>query len=205
MTARKSPSSNGVELTLDAVTKMSTPAERVVRFCVDGALFSEHQRLEDELDRMRENDLGRRTRTGRLNQTEEVPAGQLALAKKITKLEAEMDKHSVDFVFQRIEQDAWDQLVAAHPPAEGNDEHKRMGINVDTFKAPAVQMSCISPKGMDTSSFEPWWKSLSSGQRDLLFFGGAWAVNRDAGEVPKSLSASSVIRRSEQRSSSATE
>lgn len=205
MPAKKAPTANGVEMTLDAVAKMSTPARRVVRFCVDGALFAEHQRLEDELDRMRENDLGRRTRTGRLNQTEEVPAGQLEKAKELTKLEDEMEEHSVDFVFERIEQDAWDQLVAAHPPAKDNDEHKRMGINVDTFKAPAVQMSCVSPTGMDTSSFEPWWKSLSSGQRDLLFFGGAWAVNRDAGEVPKSLSASSVIRRSEQRSSSATE
>lgn len=206
MPAKRTPSANGVEMTLDAVAKMTTPSQRVVRLCVDGALFAKHQDLEDELDRMREGDLGRRTRMGRLNQQEEVPAGQVALAKRIEKLEGEMEAHTIRFVFERIQQDQWDMLVAAHPPEDGNDEQKRMGLNVKTFAQPAVQMSCVSPTGMgDDAVFIPWWQGLSSGQRDVLFYGGAWAVNRESGDVPKSLSASSVIRRSEQKSSSAPE
>lgn len=206
MTAKKSPSKNGVELTLADVAEFTTAAERVVRLCMDGKLFAVHQRLEEELDNLREANIGKRPRTGRLNQAEpEVPADEVALAKRIKKLEADMEEHSADFVFRRIPEDEWDQLVAAHPPREGNKGDERMGINAKTFAAPIVQSCCVSPKGMDTSAFEPWWKGLSSGQRDVLFYGGAWPANREPGEVPKSLSASSVIRRSVQRSSSATE
>jgi hypothetical protein len=208
-TTKKStgPSANGVALTLDAVVKDTTPAERVVRLCVRGDLFAEHQRLNEQLDSMRERDMGQR-RTGRLNQQEEgPPKAHVDLAKKIVKLEDEMEKHSVDFVFRRIPGDLWDQLMAAHPPREDNAGDGRMGINSKTFAAPAVQAACVSPEGFDNDEiFIPWWRNmLSDGQRDYLFYGGAWPVNREPGDVPKSLSASSVIRRSEQKSSSATE
>lgn len=209
MTAKKStgPSANGVALTLDAVVKDTTPAERVVPLCIRGDLFAEHQRLDEQLDAMRERNIGQR-RTGRINQQEEgPPAEEVRLAKRIQKLEDEMREHTVEFVFRRVPGDVWDELLAAHPPREDNASDTRMGVNGETFAAPAVQASCVSPSGFDNDEvFKPWWRDmLSSGQRDFLFYGGAWPVNREPGEVPKSLSASSVIRRSEQRSSSATE
>ena len=186
--------------TLADVTRKLKPAERVVRMCVSGDLYAEHQRLEAQLDSLLESTFGSR----KINDTG--TAEKNRLADQITQLEKKMDAESFDFRFQSMTKHEWSDLQGKHPPRDGVEIDKRMGFNEETFSAAAVQRCCVSPAGMDDdAAFTAFWDTLSSGQRDVLFYQGAWAANRETGSVPKSVNASAVMSRSKQSSDSVAE
>jgi hypothetical protein len=184
--------------TLIEVNKKLKPAEAVVRMCVSGDLYGQHQQLEDRLDAAMNSSVG----SGKLNDTGR--AERQRLAEQIRKLEARMDREAYDFLFRKLPGNEWSDLEAEHPPRDGDDVDRRFGVNTATMAAPAVQRCCVSPTGFDDpAAFTAFWEGLSDGQRDRLFLDGAFAANRARGAVPKSVNASVVMSRSQQNSGSA--
>jgi hypothetical protein len=175
--------------TLADVLAVTTPAERVVSLCVAGDLFAEHQRLEAELEKAHDDGIS----TRKLN--EESPVHKIA--KQIQALEAKMAKHTFDFRFRALRKHEWSTLMTAHGPRDDSDVDDRFGFNMETFPPAAVRACCVSPDGMDADEFDGFWETLNSGQRDRLFFRGAWAVNQEGVSVPKSVTASAALQSSE--------
>lgn len=197
MTTTNSTKTRSRAPTLAAITKATKPIEAVVPLCVAGDLFARHAQLEDDLERARDESLGSR----KLNDPAQTKA--VGIAQQIQALEADMLKHTYDFVFRAVPKPEWVTLVEAHPPRDKDEADKRFGVNIVSFAPAAVQACCVSPEGMDNDEeFAAWWDTLSTGQQDRLFFRGPWEVNRTSGDVPKSVNASAVIHSSEQNSAS---
>lgn len=170
------------------IISSATPADEVVPICVAGALIAEHQRLDRELEELQlQRESGARE-TRKLSGGGSDPAED-RLAKRILKLEAETKANTFDFVFRKLNKNAWRDLMEEYGPRQGKERQERW--NPDTFPAAAVRACCVSPEGMDDpEKFQAFWDDvLNDGQRDDLFR-GALRVNEGSLSAPFSVSAS---------------
>lgn len=173
------------------ITAEITPAEKIVHICVAGALYAEHQRLEDELADAQEEDDG----PGRKINSASKAKG---IAQRIRALEDEMEAKTHAFTMRQIDRKKWRELLADHPARNPLREN----YNIDTLPPAAVAASCVDPAGFDDpAKFEPFWDKIGAGQ-DLLF-NAAWEVNQVGISVPFSASASAVLAASAQTSTTA--
>lgn len=179
--------------TIADVVASAKPVERVVPLCVAGDLHGEHRRLVEAQERAEDAEIGQ---SKKLVESERE---SVKIAKQVVAIQKKMEPHTFDFRFQKLDDDKWDEMLSAHPVRDGNDTDKQFGVNMATFPKAAVQACCVDPTGFeDVEAFEQFWGTLNSGQRDKLYFGGAFAVNRTDGvEIPKSVSASALINSSE--------
>ncbi len=177
------------------------PTEQSLAVCVDDAAVERYLVAaadREQAERVARGRIG--LEVGRGQREEPGPEGRDALVaedpaviaarRAVDEAQAARDAATITFTFRSLAPDAFDALVAEHPPRDGNDADATFGYNVETFR-PALVAAChvhyepgddgglVEQDGM---TFEdavdiftsPGW---SSGDRDRLF-ATAWAVNQ---------------------------
>lgn len=166
-----------------------------VPLCLDGALRDEHARLSAVLARARASD-------------DSLDGGQsdVAVAQRLTEVEAEMDEVTAEFVFEGKGRGGWRRMKADFPPQENDVAH---GVDFDSDRFPfhAMAECLVSPASieigdetvaldadgfmaledvLDDVQFEALWLTVIQ-----LHTGDKRSVNR-----PESLAARSVLEQS---------
>lgn len=138
----------------------------------------------DYLDRIRhierqyEEALRSEVRSPRL--LNEVPAS-VTLADEHATLVAEAEATAVNVTLRALGRKEWRALVAAHPPRDGNEDDKQVGVNEDSFKDPLILSSIVDP-----ALTEDDLDMLSEADSDQLYL-LCWALNRLPVDGPKAL------------------
>lgn len=153
--------------------------EHTVRVCLRGDLAAEHERLENELDALRE------WAPSALAEADP----RRPLAEAITALEAEMAESTETFTFRALGQRKYRALVDAHPDPKGDGQW-----NAETFPQALIAACAIEPE-MDVVDVERLFDVLNAGQVETLFM-GAYMVNEGPTRVPFSKAASDALRAS---------
>ncbi|MCX8455358.1 hypothetical protein [Paenarthrobacter ureafaciens] len=170
--------------------------ETRVPVCLDGDLVAAHEAAEAEFVAARARSLG----DDRLN------GGPLkALAQRVADVEAEMKAATVDFLVRGLKRSAWNDLVAAHPPREGNALDKSYGFNLESLMVEAIPACIASVENRESEAlpFDPAkdWDPLADDMTDSQYEDFVMAVlrvNKGRNEVPFSLSAYRTIQASDQ-------
>lgn len=163
--------------------------ERTVPICLRGDLVAELESLERQLE-----DAARR------------PVDSLAgngageLADRVIELQDLMRDSTVTFRLRALPKPQWRALLAAHPPARGDDgephpEHAQAGLNIDTFFDALIRACLIDPEVDDES-----WALMAGPDGRLTdrqlgrLSDAAWEVNRGDVNIPFSHAASRAKR-----------
>ncbi len=175
-----------------------TRPEKVVAFCANLGLASEHERavaaLEDE----------RKTAAG---DPREVGSEALnAAAQRVRDLEQEMAAHTIAFTLRGLRRKRWVEFLEAHPARPDNAQDKAIGVDVSALDE-VIAESIVSVKTRDGADvpFIPAqeWVDLADEMTNGQWGEFAQAVidiNHQVRSAPFSPLASVVIRRSEQTS-----
>lgn len=180
---------------LSGITEQATPAEVVVPVCVAGKLVAEYERLDRELEALQDQHMQESPKlTGGGSTPEEDK-----IVRRMRTLKPQIKAQTHDFVFHKLGDNKWPDLIDEHGPRSGRERQERW--NPHTFPPAAVRASCVSPDGMDDEeAFRKFWDGvLNDGQRDDLFR-GAQRANEVALSVPFSVSESAHRLSSEQSS-----
>ena len=100
-----------------------------VDVCLNADMFSEHQKVETELQAATQAAGGRQSES------------KLVLAEQLRAIEEEMAASTVYFHFRALPRKVFAETVAAHPPREGNKTDESLGVNTDTALAPLFRVS----------------------------------------------------------------
>ena len=169
-----------------ALTEARRP-ERTVSLCLRGDLVAEFEDLERQLQTEQQRNV-------------DSLAGNPALqeiAEKIEALREQMTASSVVLRLRGISNPEWHALIRANEPRDGVADDKALGYNVDEF-FPALVKACL----VDVSD-EQWqqlYGAISSGQFEQLS-DAALSVSRRKVDVPKSFSASEILRKRDAKQS----
>lgn len=149
-----------------------------VKICLRADLIAHHTQLDIELN-------GAKTATERQR-----------LAKRITKLETEIEAAQQEFKFEAIDPRAYADLRRAHLPTTSQlVGDPQLDHNPDTFPPALVAASCVDPE----LSFDDAVKIQTSRKVDFSewqkLFGCALGVNLEVAMPPKSLLATAVLSR----------
>jgi hypothetical protein len=155
--------------------------ERSAELCLRGDLVAKTQDLLRQL-----KDAQDREKTGSLDGGE-----SLVLAREIDALRKEMQEHSITFVFRGLPRPQWTKLTTEHPPRDGDEHDRLLGLNRETFYEAMVRASLAEPvlDEADWAALEP---VLSDGQFQALA-NAAWAVNARDVDVPFSPRVSQIL------------
>jgi uncharacterized iron-regulated protein len=93
-------------------------------------------------------------------------------------------KRAVKVVMRALGRKQWRSLVAEHPPREGHEGDKLVGVNEETFQEPLVQVSIASPLFKTPADRDDFLDAISDYQFELLYL-NAFALNRALGVDPK--------------------
>lgn len=156
--------------------------EHTVRVCLRGDLAAEHERLENELDALRDWESS--------SLADEDPRRPLAEA--IQAIESDMVDSTETFVFRALGQRKYRALLDAHPDPKGEGSW-----NAESFPQALIAASCIEPP-MDVVDVERLFDVLNAGQVETLFM-GAYVVNEGPTQVPFSKAASAALRATAQK------
>jgi len=158
--------------------------ETGVPICLRGDLVRRHEALEADLDEAREADAGDSLASG----------GQARkIAEEIQALEAEMREHTHTFGLRGLPRNVYRDLLAEHPPREGNKEDEAMGANARSFPVALIAKCCVDPVMTEAQAGE-LADVLTDGQL-LQLFGGAIGLNKITVDAPKSVAASAILAR----------
>lgn len=157
------------------------PAERSVDVCLRGDLGAEHDRLNAELKRVRQGI------TGTLGSQ----AQEAEIAARLTAIEAEMADEMLTLTVRALNRSAWRELVQKHPAREGNLGDRAIGANFQALMDEAIPACTVQPD-LDEEDWARLNEVMSSGDYDRLAT-AVWEVNREGGDIPKSLLASRVM------------
>lgn len=113
----------------------------------------------------------------------EVPESH-TLAEEHAALVEEAEASALDVVLKALGRKAWRELVAQHPPREGHEGDKEVGVDESTFKDALISASIVSPE-MSEDDLD----LLSDADNDRLYL-TAFALNRGMAAGPKALPAS---------------
>lgn len=117
---------------------------------------------------------------------------------RLANAEAAMENNSVEFVFQAIGREEFEELVAANPPTAQQknkirDEMKRQGMprsqqigpqwNIETFPPKLIAATCTSPEMTEAQSLE-LWASTQFNQAELeMLFSAALGVQTSVSQL----------------------
>jgi len=157
--------------------------ERVYPLCMRADLRSEWEQAEQELAKAE-------------TQARDSLAGTTAAGKKIAariqQLEQEMADHTIGIKLRAVTHKGWSDLLAAHPPREGNEADG--AFNSDTFGCGLLAACAIDPV-MTIDQAGLLVDRLTIGQWNDLF-NTLWQLNRSGDDIPKSRRASEALRKS---------
>ena len=117
------------------------------------------------------------------------------IAEQIEAVRHDMLQHTIALTLRALPRRAWTALVAEHPPREGNDGDKALGMNQEAFFADMLRASVAAP-ALDDDDWARLDEVLSDGQWQALT-NAAWAVNARDVDVPFSRAALRILRSSE--------
>lgn len=174
---------------LDSLLEAARRPEKTVRICLRGDLQAEWEDLNDQLTKLQAAP-GRKM----AGSTDEVE-----LARKVTELEAEMDKTTLPLTLRALPRHEWMKLVRAHPERDGNDEDKTLGVNADTFFDDLIIQSVVGPEGLTEEKVSQLLDSMSGAQYEKVST-AAWFLNRKDVDTPFSPHASRIMQSSAEAS-----
>lgn len=157
--------------------------ERTVPICLRGNLVAQVEALDRELAEL--------DRPGRIVADSLAGDGRRPIAERIEALREEMRASTVNFLLRALPRRRWNALLAEHPPREGDDGDKAMGVNSETLFEALIAESVVSPE-LTPEEWTLLLDSLSSAQYDSLAT-AAWALNRRGVDVPFSPAASRIL------------
>lgn len=160
--------------------------ERTVSLCLRGDLVAELERLDRELAEL--------DRPGRVVTDSLAGDGRRGLAERIEALREEMRASTVSFVLRALPRRRWSALLAEHPPRDGDEGDKAMGINSESLFAALIGESIVSPT-LSADELDTLLDAISSAQYDELA-NAAWSLNRRSVDIPFSPTASRILRSS---------
>lgn len=161
-------------------------AERSVELCLRGDLYAQLQELERQLIEAQAHDRVHAALDGGTTRP---------LAEAIEVLRQEMLDHTIVVKLRAMPRRAWTALVLEHPPREGNEQDRAVGINQETFFDACVRACVVEPELDDDD-----WRSLDEAMNDAQWQSlatAAWAVNARDVDVPFSARASRILATSE--------
>lgn len=117
------------------------------------------------------------------------------ISDQIIALEEEMKAAEVEFVFRSVGRKRWADMLAKHPPTKAQAQaDRRTMFNPETFPIAAIAASCVAPGGMDEAAAQRLETALSDAQFSLLW-NACIDANLGGGDLPKSLLAAGLTRR----------
>jgi hypothetical protein len=160
-------------------------SERTVPICLRGDLVAEMQDIERDLLRLEA------TRSASLEgDPEAVP-----LAERAAALREEMLAHTVTFVVRAVARRRWTELMAAHPPREGDEADKVLGVNLDDMVEVLLRECTVEPQ-LDDDDWEHLLSEVLSDAQYEALTTAVWAVNTRDVSVPFSPAASRILQSS---------
>lgn len=129
-------------------------------------------------------------KSGPPRMNDEVPES-VGLAEEHKALVAEAEATALNVTLKALGRKAWRALVAQHPPRDGNDEDKAVGVNEETFKDALIAASVVAP---DLS--EDDLDALADTDNDALYY-TAFGLNRSRVVGPKVLPVSQANQQSD--------
>jgi hypothetical protein len=105
---------------------------------------------------------------------------------------AEAEERGVKVVLRALGRKTWRDLIAQHPPRDGESADKELGANADAFGEALVPLCMASPAG-SPEECRAFLDSLNEGQFGDLAV-RAWRLNMGRGSDPKALSLSEPDR-----------
>lgn len=164
-------------MSLSDILEAAKPREASVTICVAGDLAGEHDRLTAELQSARAREV---------TSIEGNPRA-VELAQQITELQERMEAATFTFTFRALSSRDWSDLLASHPPREGQSEQ----FNAATFPVALVKRCLVDPVA-EAAEIDTLIGRLSDGAFERLF-DTAWTANRSGPSVPFSLAASAIL------------
>lgn len=161
----------------DFKAKIKSRPERTVEVCLDPATYAQWESAEERLR-------DARGRSATINGDPEVPA----LARKVRELEDAMKAATVEFRFRALSRREWADLVAKHPPQDGDRIGRTVGYDIEAATFEAARLCLVEPE-LDDEDWATLDESLSAGQWELVK-NTVLAVNAGKVEVPFSQLAS---------------
>jgi hypothetical protein len=158
-----------------------------VPLCLRGDLVAEFEALERKLQGL-EQPAGGASLAG-------VPQRR-ELAEQLEALRQEMTDASVEFRLRALPRRRWSELMLKHPPLDGNDGDRAMGINEQSFFEAMVGECLVDPQLTADELSHLLDEVLTSAQYDQISM-AAWRLNRRDVDVPFSRAASRILQSSE--------
>lgn len=125
----------------------------------------------------------------------EVPESH-RIAEEHDELVKEAEESAIHVRVQALGRRAWKALVAEHPPREGNDGDKTVGVNEETFQEALVAVSIAEPV-MDEAGTTQFIDSVADADFMRIYY-TAFALNRTSGGDPKAGLASRLTHKSDE-------
>ncbi|GIG27190.1 hypothetical protein [Cellulomonas denverensis] len=186
---------------------MTRPTQRV-EFCTNLSLKAEHEAAVAAL--------AEANKAGQADQRETGNTAVRAAAERVQEIEKVMREHTLVFTLEAWPRKRWAEWEALHPPREGNEGDKALGVDVsgldkvlggdvaDGHSWPAAITGVTTLDG-DEVPFDPGsnWPELADEMTSAQWNDFALAIlklNNGVTAAPFSSLASVVIRRSEQTS-----
>jgi hypothetical protein len=159
-----------------------------VRVLLDTDVLAEIDDLERQLQQAVDDD----EREDRMDRSPKAKK----LAQRIVELQAQAREAERVFVFRSIGYRAWRDLQLEHPPTDEQlAKSPELDVNPDTFTSVAIAASCVQPTGVTVDKVRQLEDILTGGQYLQLWTACAQA-NARGSQIPNSLAASAVLRRS---------
>ena len=122
--------------------------------------------------------------------------GEPSAAKVHDDFVTKAEKRAVKVVLKALPRKSWRALVAAHPPRDGDDGDKSMGVNDETFGEALIAVSIASPVFPSDSERDAFVDSLRDADFERLY-ASAFALNRGKTAAPKADLSSRLSQSSE--------
>lgn len=159
------------------ILAQATPRERTVKVCIAGELAGQVEALEAELAQVSED--------WQPSDLSEAHPGR-KISEEIAQLREKMRAAEVPFLLRYIGDEAYSDLLAAHPSANPQE-----AFDSQTFPRALIAASCVDPV-MTEKQVIDLFKVINQGQiKDL--FDAAWDVHNSSSVVPFSLAASALL------------
>lgn len=175
---KRTPLEQADDAAFEKMLATATPREGRVRLCLAGALNAELEELEEELVAC-----GPGWSPGSLADADP----RVTLAERIEATRERMKASERVFRMRSLDDEAWSDLLAAHPARDGKQEL----FNAATLPRVLIAACCVDPV-MTPEQYDRLAPVLNQGQRNQLF-NTAWDCNTEATAVPFSLSASAIL------------
>lgn len=172
--------------------------ETWVPLCLDMSLRADWEALDEQLRKAQKSSGSDGRMTGNAEATR--------LAEEIRNLEDRMESETAKFRLRALPRNRWAELVAAHPPRDGDDDDKNVGLNRSTFfDAALVEPGVIVEvvQGGEPMEFDPVaeWESLADDMTDQQyteFANAVFLLNRGKVSIPFSRAASRKTQTSDE-------